>query len=366
MVVTILSFIALLALLVLAHEWGHFFAARRLGVGVEEFGFGFPPRIAGFRRGQTTYTVNWVPLGGFVKLKGEAGGERTADSFVVQPAWRRAVILVAGVFMNVLLAAALLAVGFMVGFPAVLSENQATQARNVQFEVVSVAPSSPAAQAGLQAGDTLLTVDGRTFQSVSDFQAYVAVHRAKPVGVTYLHNGSTKTAQLTPQSLPETNGRPVLGVGLLPTGIITYPWYQALGRGAAETWRLGREILAAFGNLFQNLIVHHEVPQNVAGPIGIAVITGQVARLGFIYLLQFAALLSLNLAIINIFPFPALDGGRLLFVIIEKLRRKPNNERVVAIVHQIGFTVLIALVLLVTYRDVARLSGDFFTRLWGA
>jgi regulator of sigma E protease len=268
--------------------------------------------------------------------------------------------------MNVVLAAFLLSIGFMVGFPTVLNSSNVQSAHNIRFEVVAVAHNSPADTAGLAEGDSILTVDGQTFATVPDFQAYIAQHSTTPVTVSYQRSGAVSTTEVLPQALPETNGRPVLGVSLLQTGTIRYPIHQALIRGVAETWRLGREILVAFGGLFSNLIVKHEVPADVAGPVGIAVLTGQVARLGIIYLLQFAALLSLNLAIINVLPFPALDGGRLLFVVIEKMRRKPNNERVEALVHQIGFTILIALVLLVTYQDVVRLSGGFFSNLWGS
>lgn len=369
MFTTILIFLLILLALVLVHEWGHFFAARKLGVKVKEFAFGFPPRLFSLKKKDTTYSFNALPIGGYVKLKGEDGSERSEpDSFSAQPAWRRTLILVGGVAMNVVLAFILLTAGFATGIPTVVDDKAAAQARNIQIQILEVTPDSPAEFAGLKLGDVIIGLDGKSFQRVEEIQAYLAPRQGREVQVE-LKRGETKlTLPVVPAPTATTGERAVMGVSLVQTGIVSYPWYESIWRGLVATGILTKEIVLAFGNLFKNLIVAREVPGDVAGPVGIAVLTGQVVDLGFAYLLQFAALLSLNLAIINILPFPALDGGRLLFVVIEKIRGKRNDERVEAMVHNIGFALLMLLVLVITYRDIVRLSSGFFSslgNLWG-
>ncbi|MBI5733531.1 MAG: RIP metalloprotease RseP [Candidatus Kerfeldbacteria bacterium] len=360
MLVTILVFIGVLLVLVLAHELGHFLAARSLGVTVEEFAFGFPPRLWGTKRGQTTYSINWLPLGGFVKLKGEQVIQRhEPDSFSAQPPWRRAVILVAGVTMNVILCFVLITGGLMVGLPTMLDASQLTQARDVKIQIVNVLPGAPADKAGLKLGDEVKELDGRRFTVLSEMQNYIAAQGGKTMDITLLRGKEVVKTSGVPQVLSESAGRAALGVNLVQTGIIAYPWYESIWRGGVATYNLAIDIGRGFGQLFKNLIINRQVPKDVAGPVGIAVMTGQVAELGWIYVLQFAALLSLNLAFINLFPFPALDGGRLLFVIIEKLRGKPNNEKVEGLVHNVGFAILMLLVVLITYQDLLHFGGGF-------
>lgn len=369
MFTTILIFIVILAILVLVHEIGHFISARKLGVAVEEFGFGFPPRLWGKKRGETTYSINWIPIGGFVRLKGEGGDDKSTGSFAVQPAWRRAVILVAGVAMNIVLAFVLLSFGFGIGFPTVVTDEQIPQARDVKIQIVSLSPDSPAIKAGLEIGDSIIALDGNSVASLTELQKYIGARAGVNIAVTYNRDNKIFTQNIAPIILSQIKDRAVLGVSLMQTGTISYSWYEAIWQGAVATINLTKEIVLAFGSLFKNLIINQQVPKDIAGPVGIAVLTGEVVKLGFIYVLQFAALLSLNLAIINILPFPALDGGRLLFVIIEKIRRKPNNERIEAIVHRIGFLLLMILIVLVTYRDVVRLGGNFLSnisKLWGS
>ncbi|MDZ4229994.1 MAG: RIP metalloprotease RseP [Candidatus Veblenbacteria bacterium] len=366
MFVTILIFLLILLALVLVHEWGHFFSARKLGIRVEEFGFGFPPRLAAVERKGTTYSFNWLPLGGFVKLKGESGDNRTeVDSFAAQRAWRRAIVLVAGVTMNMVLAFVLLSAGFMAGVPTTLDETELAQARDVRVQVVAITSGSPAEQAGIKSGDAIVSLDGRRLDTLSGVQDYIAAHAQAPIQVELERLGEHRTVAVQPTLLPEVPGRAVLGVNLLQTGVLSYPWYKSLWYGARATGILTKEIVLAFGGLFRGLVVERHVPADLAGPVGIAVITGQVVDLGFAYVMQFAALLSINLALINILPFPALDGGRLLFVVIEKFRRKPNDAKVEALVHNIGFAVLMLLVVAITYRDIVRLSSGFFTNLFG-
>ncbi|MFH1867171.1 MAG: site-2 protease family protein [Patescibacteria group bacterium] len=369
MFIAIIVFIAILALLVLAHELGHFYTARKLGVNVQEFGIGFPPRLFRFKRRDTVYSINLLPLGGFVKLKGESGESRgDPDSFASQKAWKRSIILVAGVSMNIVLAFFLLTIGFTSGLPTIVDQNNLTQARDVKIQIFNVLPDSPAAQAGIKIGDTVVNIDGETFNNLEVMQDYIASHEnvimlVKIVGIGQGELEDGKVVEVAPQVIDQSGGRAVIGVTLIQSGIIAYPWYQSIWMGAKATGFLFYDTVVGFGTVIKNLITEQKAGIEVAGPVGIAVLTGQVVNLGWIYVLQFAALLSVNLAIINILPFPALDGGRLLFVIIEKIRRKPNNQKIEAIIHTFGFGLLMLLVLVITYKDIMRASGDFFSNL---
>ncbi len=362
MFITIIVFIALLALLVLAHELGHFVTARLFGVKVEEFGFGFPPRMFSKEKNGTRYSINWLPLGGFVKLKGESGESHDSDSFTAQPPWRRAIILSAGVAMNVVLCFVLLSIGFTAGLPTTVDENNTNNAKDIKIQIFSILPDSPAAKAGMQPGDAVSTIDGNTFVALSAMQDFIADHKDIPMQVRLLRGKEIIEATVTPIILEQAGNRAVMGVSLIQTGVVSYPLHQSLWLGIKATGMLLYETVNGFVTVIRNLIVTRQAGVEIAGPVGIAVLTGQVVDLGWIYVLQFAALLSVNLAIINILPIPALDGGRLLFVVIEKIRRRPNNEKVEAIVHQIGFMFLMLLVVLVTYQDLLKFGNS----IWGA
>lgn len=371
MIVTIIIFIVILGVLIFVHEFGHFIAAKRSGLTVHEFGFGFPPRMAGIRRGGTIYSLNWIPIGGFVKIKGETGpetGER--DSFVSLPAWRRTLILLAGVGMNVLLAMVLLSFTYAVGAPTVLNEALPNGAivRDQKIQVVGVLPQSPAADAGLRTGDSIVDVNGVRFTNVEQIQQYNAERKDQKETVTVKRGSEQLTLTITPATLEESGGQAVWGVNLLPIGVVSFPWYEALWLGIRQAVLLFWQIILAFVQLFKNLIVHQQISADIAGPVGIAVLTGQVVDLGILYVFQFAALLSLNLALVNALPFPALDGGRVLFIFFEKIRGRKISAHVESIVHNIGFVLLLLLILVVTIRDVDKLTGGllrFFSSLIG-
>lgn len=364
MFLTLVVFIFILGLLVFVHELGHFVAARKNGVKVEEFGFGFPPRIFGVKRGETIYSINWIPLGGFVKIKGEAGEyKEDADSFVHKKIWQRALILASGVLMNFVLAAVLLSFGFMIGLPQVVDGDLGpAKVRDAKIQIVQILGGTPAEEANLKTGDTILSIDGQKIERIDGFQNYLAGKVGSRVKFVFERDGVNFEKEITPVVLAET-GRGGIGIGLLKSGIVSYPWYFALWKGAESTVLFTREILIALYELIKNLIITQKVAVDLSGPVGIAVLTGQVARMGFIYLLQFTALLSINLAVINFLPFPALDGGRLLFLAIEKIRRRPVSQKIENLIHNIGFALLMILILLVTYRDVVRF-GDKFAGLW--
>ena len=386
MFIIIIAFFIILGLLVLAHELGHFFTARIFGVRAEEFGFGLPPRLFGFYRNaasrlkfiwgkkfnaadapKTLFSLNAIPIGGFVKIKGENGEEQNEpDSFGHKKIWQRVIILSSGVLMNVLVCILLLTIGFNFGIPAIIDDETISQVKSVRDEkiqIVSVNVDSPAAAAGILVGDNILALDNISMTSAEAIQNYTKQHPNQKIIVTLERGQNKLSLNAIPQILPTSEGQAVLGVGLVQTGIVSYPWYASLWQALKATYFL---ILAMFGALYdllKNIIAHGEVTAELAGPVGIAVLTGQMVRLGLAYLLQFAALLSLNLALINILPFPALDGGRILFLIIEKIRGRALDQKLEALIHNIGFAVLMLLILLVTYRDLVRWGGKIIEKI---
>jgi len=360
MFLTIITFIIVLAVIVLVHELGHFTAARIFGVKVEEFGLGFPPRAWGKKKGDTIYSLNWVPLGGFVKIKGEGGeNKEDEDSFSHQAAWKRSIILSAGVFMNIVLAIVLLSIGFMIGLPSVVEEDMANAKVNQRkIQIVEVSPDTPASLLDLKTGDEIVNIDGQTFTSTVAMTEYI---RDDEDGVLNMQIKRIDEDFTVIADLKDVEPK-VLGVYLADTGIVKYTWWQSIINAFKATWYILVQIVVAFYTLLKGLIMGTGSSLEVAGPVGVAVITGQMARLGIAHLLQFTALFSLNLAVINILPFPALDGGRLLFVAIEKLRRKPNDEKIETAIHNIGFIILLILIFVITYKDIAKYS----TQIMGA
>jgi len=395
MLLTILIFLAILGLLVFVHELGHFAVARRFGVKAEEFGFGFPPRLIGAQklsagqppaashwkiirgRGEpvytpaeaamakdTIYSLNWVPLGGFVKIKGENGYSQDQDSFTAKSAWRRGAILAAGVSMNLALAAVLFVIGYSIGMPQNLDNiGPGAKIADARIHVAGVWPDSPAAAAGVKPNDIIVAVNGQSMLKSEVLQALTADHLGQALEYEFKRGEKTFKKTIVPEKSEKTKDTPGIGIAIAEIGTVSYPIYLALGEGLRQTVLLLGAIISAFYDLLKNIFLGHGVTAEVAGPIGIAVLTGQVAKLGWIYILQFTALLSINLAIINILPFPALDGGRLLFLGIEKIKGRPVRRELEALIHNIGFILLMVLILFVTFKDVAR-YGQAFRAVW--
>ncbi|MEA3398600.1 MAG: RIP metalloprotease RseP [Patescibacteria group bacterium] len=382
MLLTIVVFIVLLSVLIFVHEFGHFWVARRCGLKPREFGFGFPPRVWGIYKdingkwktvkgrktvedaSDTIYSVNMVPLGGFVQLGEDEEGGSDPNHFSNRPIWQRMAIILAGVTMNVVLAAVLISFGFMIGLPQTISDLPANaEVTDRKIQIMEVLPDSPAEAANFKMGDTILSVNGIEFINNDKLAEYTNEYLGEELIYVIKRGNEEFTANLAPVLIEET-GKGGIGVSIVESGLVKFPFYSAIWEGLKITAILFWVIIVAFYELLKGLFMGQGVDAGLAGPIGIAALTGQMARMGFAYILQFAAILSINLAIINAFPFPALDGGRFLFLIIEKIKGSPVKKEVEAIIHNIGFAVLMLLILIVTFRDIAQYSG-FFNMLLG-
>ncbi|MBI2858042.1 MAG: site-2 protease family protein [Chloroflexi bacterium] len=341
---TAIVFILMLAVLILVHEAGHFTLAKIFHVTVKEFGLGFGPRIFGIKRGETEYTLNAVPLGGFVKMVGEED-PNLPGSLAGKPIGVRALVLSSGALMNIVLPIILLTASFMVPHQ-VLRET---------VYIDDVAPGSPAAIAGVKPGDVVLKMDGHKVRNRTDVSYRIALRFGSQVKLTLRSEGASPREVIvkTRWNPPEGQGPTGIRIGGSDSRIDTesLPIWQAFPRGAATVW----ETLVLFKNEVEGWFIRRTAPQ-VAGPIGIAQATGEIARAGISPIFRFASLLSLNLAIFNLLPLPALDGGRLAFVLVEWIRRgkrvSPQKE---GMVHLIGFIVLLSLMALVTYLDINRI-----------
>lgn len=379
MLLTIVIFILILSLLVFVHELGHFLTARRFGVKCEEFGMGLPPRLVGWQKYQgrwrwawgnretkpdepMTYSLNWIPVGGFVKIKGENGEQASdTDSFGHKPIWQRNTILAAGVTMNVALCVILLAIGFAIGMPTAVEDSQGGKfVSPPQVQVTEVLPGLPAASSDIKSGDVISQVNGVEINSAQALKDNFSQLVGQTAKLTIKRNGAQLQKDIP---IVQKDGITGIGVGIIDVGVVRYPLHLALWQGLKMTWAWLVMIVLAVVGLVRQLFGGPGVGLDFAGPVGIAVMTGQAAKMGWIYVLQFAALLSLNLAIINILPFPALDGGRIMFLTVEKIRGKPVNSKWENLSHNIGFILLMLLIVVITYRDIIRYGAQILGAL---
>lgn len=358
MIWTILLFLGVLSVLVLAHEWGHYYTAKKIGADVEEFGLGFPPRLFSWKgKDGMIWSLNLIPLGGFVKITGESGDEReNPNSFANKKIWQRFLVLVAGVLMNFLIAWALFSIGFLSGIPAITEGDiaQNVHVRNQAITVTEVIADAPAQQAGLQIGDKVTAINGIAYIDGDEARDALAAASVDTMIVSIERDDVVQDIEITPTYI-EAIEREGIGAAVVETGLVRYPWYAAPWEGLKITVTYSVLIVGAFIDIIAGLVSGAGVSADISGPVGIAVMTGEIASLGFIYILQFAAILSINLAILNILPFPALDGGRILFVLIEAIRRKPASPQLEAMIHNLGFALLMILIIVVTYRDIVNL-----------
>ncbi len=362
---SILIFLIILLVLVVSHEFGHFIVAKLNGIRVDEFSFGFPPKLFGKKIGETTYNFNLLPFGGYVKIFGENPDEESthgADkkrSFVHKPWYTQASVLLAGVAMNFLVAWLLLTIGFVSGLPtSVDSAPKGAIVTDQALTITSVLPKSPAETAGLKTGDKIsyLTsgIDFTETPTTQSVQYFVRRHATDPITVSYTRGGVAKQITLTPAAGLVESG-PGIGISMDIIGKMRLNLSQAITAGLKLSWNLVVETATGFYTLIHDAVLGHGSLAGVTGPIGIVGVVGDAAQFGFVYLLSFTALISINLAVINLIPFPALDGGRLLFVIIEKIKGSRINPNVANITNNIGFALLMLLMVVITYHDIVKL-----------
>jgi regulator of sigma E protease len=340
-----------LSLLILGHEAGHFFAAKFFKLRVDEFGFGFPPRIFARRRGETEYSVNWLPFGGFVKIAGERGEfvtreenvKREAESeeekkrlFYAQSAGRKAVITAAGVAVNFILGWLMISLVLMIGAAPVVA-------------ISGIALNSPAALSGLAAGDILAD-----FTEVEQFRNFIKENRGREITLTVRRGGEEVVVTVTPRT-EAPQGQGLLGVELAEGGVPRHNPIAALLAGFRQSLLISWGVLVALGNLILTLFTQGALLEGIVGPVGIFSVAYQAGELGAVHLLALLALISLNLTVVNLLPFPALDGGRLLLIAVEKLKGSPLPYKIEAAINAVGFAFLIVLMVLITVRDILNL-----------
>jgi regulator of sigma E protease len=347
LILTIVVGIVVLSVLIIVHELGHFLAAKATGVPVEEFGIGFPPRAYGKKWRGTIYSINWIPFGGFNKIAGEVD-PKVPKGLASRGYGVRLLVLSGGVIMSLLLPFVLLAVAYMI--PHDIVEGRVV--------VEEVAPNSPAEMAGIEAGDTIIGADDKEVKNGGDISRYIQLNLGKEISLTVEHaDATTETVTLTPRWRPP-EGEGAIGIAYTTEDAVTvsesYPPWEAIPIGA----RSCIEALVLYRNGIAGMIMG-TIPFTPAGPVGIVQITGEVAHSGISPVLELTAFISIAIAITQLIPFPALDGGRMLFVIIEWIRRgKRVSARTEGIVHSIGFVILLGLLVLITYQDIIRwISG---------
>jgi regulator of sigma E protease len=372
-ILLIIIMIAVLAVLVLVHEFGHFIVAKRNGIRVDEFGFGFPPRAKKlFSWKGTDFTLNWLPFGGFVKIFGEnpadpeLSGGKPKDSFVAKSRWTQARVLLAGVFFNIILAWFLFALSFVMGVPAVVSSsNSLYKHMESQQELVltQVLAESPAGKAGLAPGDVILNIsefrENREYPNLDDvsFSGFIKNHPNELLTIDYLREGKENSVALKPGVGVVSQDFASIGVSSALRGELQLSVPRAVWQGAKSTVRVFFETISGLAKIIGGIFVSSDTPvlEQISGPVGIAGIVQDSLTEGFASILMLVAIISVNLAVLNLLPFPALDGGRLLILAIEGVRRKPVSPKVIMWINGAGFFVLIGLMIIVTVSDIIKL-----------
>ena len=354
-------------IIVLAHEAGHFFTAKGFGIRVDEFGFGFPPKIASIKKGETEYSLNALPFGGFVKIYGEepdeenTNGINAARSLVNKPKWQQALVMFAGVFANFLLACLLFSFTFLMGSPLATDSipwSAKAKMTNSQLIVLAVdQKNSPAYQAGMKVGDIITSVETNK-EKITDLTVEKLVSFSNKPGenilFSFIRNGKEESVNIVPE---ENTGLGRAFVGISPGVLVSgkFGFFESFKYGVETAGLSFRDTFRAFGKLFQGSQEAKQVRDSVIGPVGLVKITGIIFNIGIGYLLSFIAVISISLAAINLIPFPALDGGRLLFILIEKIKGSRINPKIANTINTVGFAILIILMLVISYHDVVNL-----------
>ncbi len=352
MILSILSFVFVLGLLIFVHELGHFLVAKRCGIRVETFSLGFPPKMIGFRRGETEYCISWIPLGGYVKMAGEKPDEEDIHGrpyeFMSKPIWQRALVIFAGPAMNYVLAIVLLATVYF-GWGERI-EDQSSR-------IGLVIAGEPAESAGLKAGDVMLAVNDSTVSTFAEMYNQVTANPGKQIRLTWLRGADTMSALVTTRvdTMLNLQGE-VIEVGKVGVGRAfdqkEYSLLGAISEGFIRTNELVGEIILFLKNIFTGAVSS----KLIGGPVFIAQAASEAARQGLASILMLAGVLSVNLCVVNLLPIPVLDGGQLLFLLIERIKGSPVSMKGRAIAQQIGLVFLLIFIIFVTKNDIWRIS----------
>lgn len=365
---SIILFLLVLFVLILVHEWGHFIVAKKTGMRVDEFGIGFPPKMFGVKKGETEYTFNALPIGGFVRIFGENleeipdSDEDKGRAFGSRPKWAQALVLIAGVAMNVIFAWFLFFITFTIGVPTAVEESKATD--EAVLYVSGVLPNSPATD-NLPVGAEIVEISSGDNSVVnptpSTFSEFIQNHPEQTVDITYKSDTNNyQTVSLSPVSglLADDKEKMAIGVSLALVETVDRGIFEAFVDSFTATMNALKNIVVGLSALIAGAFSGTADLSQVAGPVGIVGMVGDAADFGIVALLTFTAVISLNLAVINLLPIPALDGGRLVFVAIEAVTRKEINPVWAGRVNLVGFALLMVLMLVVTYNDIVRIFAS--------
>ncbi|MFH1820443.1 MAG: M50 family metallopeptidase [Candidatus Nealsonbacteria bacterium] len=347
-VTLLIAFFSLIALVVI-HEFGHFVLAKKFGAKVDEFGIGYPPRIFGKKFGETIYSLNILPFGAFVKIHGEEGGVEDYHSFSGKPMWQRALIVVGGVASFWIVAVVLLTLvaGFW-GVPQAVSDDENDRLINPMIQVTDVVENSPAGKAGFKIGDFLVD-----FDKISSLQEFVSSNKGQEITLNVKRGQTVFSTELMPRFFyPEDEGP--IGLVLVRVAFKPYTWWEAPLQGLIGTYRLTVDIVSGWVLGLKNLFGLAELPEGVklelVGPLGIFSMLSQYSQIGLNYFLYLIALIAVALALANLLPIPALDGGKLMFLFLEWVRKKPLNEKLEQKITAVFFVLLILMMIFVTIK----------------
>lgn len=361
---SVIIFFLVLFVLILVHEWGHFIAAKKTGMRVDEFGIGFPPKLFGVKKGETEYTLNSLPIGGFVRIYGEnpesvdGGDPDIARAFGSRPKWAQAVVLVAGVTMNVIFAWLLFFGTFMLGVPTAVEESAASP--EAVLYISGVLPGGPLDDK-VQPGTQILSLASNGQELINprptSFSQFVQDNANNEIVISYKYGSEESSVAVLPQAglIPDNADKVAVGVSLAMVETESMGFFESISSASSQTYNGLISITTGLFTLLAQSLTGTADFSQVAGPVGIVGMVGDAADFGITALLTFTAMISLNLAVINLLPVPALDGGRLVFVAIEAITRRPINPVWTGRVNLVGFALLMLMMVVVTWNDIARL-----------
>lgn len=357
--VNIIIFIFIIGFLIFVHEFFHFLAAKKINAKVEEFCIGFPPRLYKKKVGETLYSIGIIPFGGFVNIFGDDPEDKRKGSFYKKPVMQRFQVIAAGVISNFLIAIILFSIVFFIGYPQVIEKKTPENAKDVNIQIIFIAKNSPAEKAGLLVGDKIILLSLKNNairpEEISEVQDFTQKNAGEKITLTIKRGEKIIQKIIKPRENPPENEGPI-GIMLAKTGIIKYSFLESVLMGFKTTYRYTKLTIWSMGKVIKNAITRTTTPGlEFSGPIGVGGYFVKMADLGFVYIIHFTAVLSLGLAILNSLPFPALDGGRMVFLGIEKVKRGPVKPEIENYVNKIGLVLLIILMIVITIKDVKNL-----------